>query len=180
MDCPKCHDDLTAYLDEELPVAETQEMKLHLEKCAPCREECEGLQSSTSLIAIHVGEIDPAPEIWQQLRSRLQEMPPPTGFFGLFRFLIGYRWVAALGTVAATLLLAAGMWGILQYRRTQRELESYMNDYIRMRNTAEQLHTLRIAQPPSAIEPMGHHTLENPFAEIRPVSITNPFRAEER
>jgi hypothetical protein len=180
MDCRKCHSDLTAYLDEELPGSEAVEMERHLEKCALCRQECEELRAAMHMITVHVHEIDPAPETWHQLRARLVEMPPPTGSFGLFRFLILYRWVTAVGTVAATLLLAVGIWGFIDYRHSQSELQSYMNDYMQMRNINERLHILAVTEPASPIESTGAFTLENPFTEMRPVALTNPFRVEER
>jgi hypothetical protein len=183
MDCRQCTEDMTAYLDGELAESETVEMKVHLDKCDSCSYECDELRESKTLVATHAPELLPAPEIWNNLRARIAEMPPPSGSTGFFRFLVVNRWATAVTTLAATLLLALGMWGYLQYRQTQSDLESYMSDYIETRTIAERLHSLQMAESagkPASIETLVPSAPENPFAEIRPVSFSNPFRVEER
>jgi anti-sigma factor RsiW len=183
MDCRQCTEDMTAYLDGELAEADAEQMKVHLNKCDSCSYECDELRESKTLVATHAAEILPAPEIWNNLRARIQEMPPPVGSSGFFRFLVVNRWATAVATLAATVLLAIGMWGYMQYRQTQSDLESYMNDYIEMRNIAERLHSLRMADSagrPASMETRLPGAPENPFADIRPVSFNNPFRVEER
>lgn len=180
MDCQNCSDNLTAYLDEELTDPESDEIRQHLDGCPPCREEHQDLKASMSLIAVNTRQIDPAPQIWHLVRARLVEMPPPTASSIFFRFLVVNRWATALGTMAVTVMLAGGVWGYMEYRHSQIQLESYMNDYIQMRNITEKLHNLQEAEPAAQIETAVPIFSENPFAEIRPVSFTNPFRAEER
>jgi hypothetical protein len=86
-------------------------------------------------------------------------------------------------TLAAMVLLAFGLWGYIQYQQSERELESYMSEYIEMRTIMERLHSLQMMEAqgnPSVIEAIGSSQTENPFANIRPVSFDNPFRTEEK
>jgi hypothetical protein len=184
MDCHKCNDDLTAFLDGEIAGLQRDEMESHLEKCPPCRQECEDLRGTATLISNYAADLDPAPQIWNNLRVRIMEMPAPVTPPGFFRFLVLNRWATATATMAATVLLALGLWGYMEYRQSQDDLAIYMDDYIQMRNLTERLHSLQVVQSSSsagfATEALGPEVPENPFAEIRPVSMTNPFRAEER
>jgi negative regulator of sigma E activity len=183
MDCRQCSDDLTAYLDGELPDSVAERMRRHLEECRPCQAEYKNLRDSASLIELHAKQIEPAPEIWNNLRARIEEMPAPTGSFGFFRFLVINRWAAATVTLAAMVLLAFGLWGYIQYQQSERELESYMSEYIEMRTIMERLHSLQMMEAqgnPSVIEAIGSSQTENPFANIRPVSFDTPFRTEEK
>jgi hypothetical protein len=121
--------------------------------------------------------------MWNNLRARISEMPSPTGPPGFFRFLVLNRWTAAAATVAATVVLALGLWGYLQHQQSERELQSYMSEYIEMRNITERLHSLdRVEAAPGTPEPSVLRAVydENPFAASRSVSFDNPFRSEER
>jgi negative regulator of sigma E activity len=181
MDCRECRDDLTAYLDGEIPDSVAEQMRRHLEECRPCHAEYRDLRDSASFVELHAGEIEPAPEMWNNLRARIAEMPAPTGSFGIFRLLVMNRWAAATVTLAAMVVLAFGLWGYMQHQQSERELESYMNEYIEMRTIMERLHNLQMTEAqgdPAVIESIGSSQMENPFASIRPVSFDNPFRAE--
>ncbi|MBZ5500274.1 MAG: zf-HC2 domain-containing protein [Acidobacteriia bacterium] len=183
MDCRQCNDDLTAYIDGELADSTADEMSRHLEKCRPCHDEYQDLRDSAVFVVSHTQELEPVPEIWNNLRSRIAEMPAPADAFGFFRFLVVNRWAAATATLAATLILALGLWGYMQYQQSQNELETYMNDYIQMRTITERLHTLQLMEAdntPPSVETAAPGSVENPFADIRPVSYSNPFRSEER
>jgi negative regulator of sigma E activity len=183
MDCRQCSNDLTAYLDGEIPDSVAEQMRRHLEECRPCHAEYQELRNSASFVESHAGEIEPAPEIWNNLRARIAKMPAPTGSFGYFRFLVMNRWAAAAVTLAAMVVLALGLWGYMQHQQSERELESYMNEYNEMRTIMERLHSLQMMEAhgdPSIIEAIGSSQMENPFASIRPVSLDNPFRTEEK
>lgn len=174
---------MTAYMDGELEGAVEEEMRLHLAKCPPCREEYRDLKESTALVVAHTEELEPVPEIWNNLRNRIAAMPPPSGSFSLFRFLVVNRWAAAATTVAATIALAFGMWSYMQYQQSQAELESSLNGYIRIRAIAERFHSRQLAdadRSPVNVNYFGPRDMRNPFAEIRPASFTNPFKSEER
>jgi anti-sigma factor (TIGR02949 family) len=183
MDCRQCNDEVTAYIDGELSTSDVEQMNRHLEKCPPCLAEYRDLKSSTTLVVSHAWELEPSPEIWNNLRSRIAEMPAPASPFGFFQFLVINRWAAALSTMAAIAVLFVGTWGYMQYQQSKSDLEASMQEYIQTRSVAERIHgqLLQAAESaPVSLEYVGPTNMENPFAEIRPVSFTNPFKAEDR
>lgn len=183
MDCRQCNDDMTAYMDGELEGTVAEDMRIHLAKCPPCHEEYRDLRDSTALVVAHVGELEPVPEIWNNLRNRIAQMPPPSSSFGLFRFLVVNRWAAAVTLMAATVVLAVGMWGYLQNQQSRSELEASLNEYVQTRAAAERLHSRQLAEAekaPLKMDYFGPEDMKNPFAEMRTVSFTNPFRSEDR
>ncbi len=183
MDCRKCSEDMTAYMDGELDGSTAREMRSHLDRCPPCRDEYRGLQDAAAFVTTHSGPIDPAPELWVNLRTRIAEMPPPAGKGGLFRFLVINRWAAAAATLAAVTVLAFGLWSYLQYQNSQDELEASFQMYFHTRVVAERLHGRQLAnteKAPFAEALAGSGVRGNPFADIRPVSDVNPFNTEKR
>ncbi len=180
MDCPECCDNLTAYLDGELAEALVERMKRHLEECAPCRVEFRELRESSDFVARNVRALEPVPEIWNNLRARIAEMPAPGGSFGFFRILVLNRWKAAAATLAATVILALGLWGFLQYQQSQRELASYMSEYLQKRAIQESMHALRMNGENNNPSPVLKGYPDNPFMSIKAVSFDNPFRSEDR
>ena len=183
MDCRQCSDDLTAYMDGELAESAAQQLKQHLEHCELCRAEYEELRDTATFVSEHAADLEPVPEIWNNLRSRIAELPAPAGSFGVFRFLAMNRWAGMLSTVAATAVLALGLWGYERYEQSRSELESYMNEYIQMRAAQERQYELRMIQErDNAMQgaPEAERAIDNPFADTRPVALTNPFHAEAR
>ncbi len=183
MDCQQCNEDMTAYMDGELEGSVAEEMRIHLAKCPPCHEEYRDLVDSTALVVAHARELDPVPEIWNNLRQRIAEMPPPSGSFGLFRFLTVNRWATAVATLAATILLAFGMWTYMQYQQSRSDLEASLDGYVRIRTVAERFHSRQMAKARNVtlnLDYFGPTDLKNPVAETQPVSFTNPFKSEER
>lgn len=183
MDCRQCSDDLTAYMDGELAESAAQQLKQHLEHCELCRAEYEELRDTATFVSEHAADLEPVPEIWNNLRSRIAELPAPAGSFGVFRFLAMNRWAGMLSTVAATAVLALGLWGYERYEQSRSELESYMNEYIQMRAAQERQYELQMIQErDDALQgaPEAERAIDNPFADTRPVALTNPFHAEAR
>lgn len=190
MKCRQCSDDLTAYIDGELPAPMAEQIKDHLKECPPCESEYRDLREAGVFIESHAADVEPVPELWNNLRSRIAEMPPPTNSSGFFRFLVMNRWVAATATVAATVVLALGIWGYMRYQDSQRELQSYMNHYLEQRSLMEQIHSQQLHR--ASYNPGGDGEREdivvdnpfavagNPFAGTRPVSLDNPFQTEAR
>ncbi len=183
MDCQRCMDDMTAYMDGELEGAVAEDMRDHLTKCLPCQAEYQDLKDSTAMVVEHAGELEPVPEIWNNLRNRIAEMPPPSRSLSPFRFLVVNRWAAAVTTVAATIALALGTWTYVQYQQSQSDLESSLSGYVRIRTITERYHGRQLTDANKSSINMnyfGPNEMRNPFAEIRPVSLTNPFKSEER
>jgi hypothetical protein len=181
MDCRKCNDDLTAYIDGELEGPNAEQLGLHLESCPPCKAEYKELRHAAGLVVAHTRQLEPSPELWNNLRARVAEMPAPGGSPSFFRFLVVNRWAAATATLAATAVLALGLWGYLQHRQGDLDLEADLNRYVQTRMVSEQLHSIQLLESQNApAEITGPVTLENPFGETRQVSFTNPFRSEDR
>jgi hypothetical protein len=175
---------LTAFLDNELTGRDREKIESHLAKCPPCQAECEELKGCMNLVGDNVAELSPSPEMWDTLRVRIAEIPAPLSPPGFFRFLVLNRWATAAATMAATVLLALALWGYMEYRQSQEDFNTYMSEYIQMRNITERLHSMQMQDSnfrnASMVETSEPNAPENPFAEIRPVNMTNPFRAEER
>jgi anti-sigma factor RsiW len=190
MNCRQCSDDLTAYIDGELPDQMAEQIKVHLKECPPCDSEYRDLREAGVFIESHAGDVAPVPELWNNLRSRIAEMPPPTNSSGFFRFLVMNRWVAATATVGATVVLAIGIWSYMRYQDSQQELQSYMNQYLEQRSLMEQIHSQQIRRAnysPATIADREDIIVDNPFAVtgnpfagMRPVSLDNPFQTEAR
>jgi anti-sigma factor RsiW len=183
MNCRQCSEDLTAFIDGELPGSDAEHLRLHLEMCPPCNAEYRDLSASADFVDTHARDLEPMPEIWNNLRARISEMPSPANSGGIFQFLTVNRWAAAMATLAATVVLAIGIWGYQQHQATEREFETFVNEYLVQRSVAERIHALQIRQTRNII-PTGELTpaafLENPFAEGRAKSMTNPFQSEEK
>ncbi len=183
MDCQRCLDDMTAFMDGELAGSAAEEMRDHLKKCPPCQAEYRDLKDSTAMVVEHVGELEPVPEIWNNLRNRIAEMPPPSRSLSPFHFLVVNRWAAAVTTVAATMALALGTWSYVQHQQAQSDLESSLSGYVRIRTITERYHSRQLTaadKPSFNMNYFGPNDMRNPFADIRPVSLTNPFKPEER
>ena len=183
MDCRLCSDELTAYLDGELSSTAAEQIREHLGKCPPCHEELHTLREAAAFVESHAREVEPVPEIWNNLRARITEMPAPAGPSGFFQFLVVNRWAAAAATLASTAVLALGLWGYMEHQASQRAFESYMSDYLLMRTVTERLHGLQIRQAKQLLSEGGvtrSMRSENPFLDGRPVPLANPFILEER
>ena len=183
MNCRDCSDELTAYIDGELDESAAEKMRAHLQKCRPCHDEFMDLKSSTTFIEANMPELEPIPELWNNLRSRIAEMPAPGKASGITRFLGLNGWITVAATAAASIILAFGFWGYTQHRASERELASYMNKYIEMRAMTERFHRLqlsRLRHNGYSFGLLGPGKLDNPFSVERPASVDNPFRLEGR
>ena len=183
MDCRLCSDELTAYLDGEISGTAAEQIRRHLEECPPCQDELQALRGAAAFVESHAREVDPVPEIWNNLRARIAAMPPPASRSGFFQFLVVNRWAAMAATLTSTVILALGLWGYLAHQSSRKALESYMSDYIAMRAVTERLHAVEARQWRHLKSEGGVARTpfpENPFVDHRPVSLANPFVSEER
>lgn len=72
MNCFTCERNLSAYLDDELPMDERIELEGHLDACAACRIEFESHQ--TAWEAAHRATAEAAPDtIWQGIEGQFVE-----------------------------------------------------------------------------------------------------------
>lgn len=178
-----CSDELTAYLDGELSAATAEQLRRHLDMCPPCRDELQALQGAASFVESHAPDVEPDPEIWNNLRARIAAMPTPADRSGFFQFLVVNRWAAMVATLVSVVVLGIGLWSYQAHQASRRALESYMQEYILMRSVTERLYAvemrqLRLMRSEWGVIPTP--PLDNPFVDQRPVSLANPFVSEGR
>lgn len=156
MDCKRCCEDLTAYLDGELAPARAAEIASHVRACAPCGLELKELQEAGEFVRRHAVMLEPRPEIWNNLRARIALRPEA----GPARsWLAGWLWNRRLAAAGAAAAVVLGVWGYVAHRESRRSLERYMMEYIQQRETVA-------------------GAVENPF--VLPPEFENPFRPEEQ
>ncbi len=183
MDCETITGDLTAYIDGELSDARKSHVETHLEHCPQCREEYHSLELSARFIETHARELQPAAEIWSQVRTRISGMEAPAPAAGLLQFLTERPWWSATATVVAVLVLAIGLRTFNQYQTAKRDLNEYMNHYVQMRDAEEQTHQRALHETQSDatdVDFVHAKYSDNPFATVEPTPDKNPFRSEDQ
>ena len=169
MHCERCTEDLTAYLDGELSDDEAEQVRIHLETCKSCAQELRSLMEAALLVESHLPQLEPCSKTWNLVQAQIPTHTKP--YF--FRLCVPSGWRAVTATSIVILALVFGLWGYIQHEKTQRDLEEYMSQYIRAREAQEQMQYLD--QTDYEYNPYA----ENPFAEVRSVSFSNPFRSED-
>jgi len=173
MNCRSCADDLTAYLDGELPSGRREEIAAHLRACGSCGRELAELELAAAFVGERVATLEPGPQLWNNLRARITALPAEPGPAWMIGGWPANRWLAALGGLAAAAAVVAALWGYLGYRESERSLQRYMASYIEQRGAI--LEPASVFRSDAAIDP-----LINPFARMQTESFENPFRSEER
>ena len=186
MECEKCTDDLTAYLDHELSEARAEAVKAHTEACRSCAAELLALKDAAEFVDSSVHAVGLRPEVWQGIRDRVSAMEAPEPTVGLFGFIEMHRWTASAAALAATVALVMGFWSYVRYEQSQKELHKYIDAYIQQREA----HNASLAPvsnisteqrpAPGTISPLiyrGEYD-GNPFLQVDSVTESNPFRVE--
>jgi anti-sigma factor RsiW len=190
MECEKCADDLTAYIDDELSDSRAGEIDFHLRGCRACAEEYRSLKASAGFVSSHIREIQPSEAIWEGLHARLlskQGHLPAAGWWHGLAFGGVRTWAV---TAAAASVMIAGLLGYYRYEafRKNGELVQYMSSYIQAREQQEQVRNSSVAAPQSdqpspdsspATNVFTLHTEyeDNPFVVLESDSFSsNPFR----
>jgi Putative zinc-finger len=173
MDCARCAEDLTAYLDGELSAARAEQVQSHLAACASCADEVRSLREAAAFVASHTPDLEVRPGAWNLLRARIAA---PSSSPSFFSFLAPGRWRWAMATLA---IAAAIALGFMQYHQLQRRnLDDYISQYIRYRQAHEP------AQPVftdfRARFMNGSSGAANPFAKLKATAMGNPFRMEDQ
>ena len=172
MDCTRCVEELTAFLDGELPPADLDCILSHLSSCAACSAELKSLQQAVNFIKLHQRELEVNPAIWRQVRARISTPPDSFRLPGL-RIARLHPYAIAATAIALTIAL-----GALYYRQTQRKnLEYYMKQYIQSRETNRPMPPALVNK--ELIPRSESNSSFNPFAEFEAPQPDNPFRVEE-
>jgi len=104
LDCGTVREELSAYIDNELPSAERREIEQHLQVCMGCFKEYMQLQA-TSAIMRSLREIEPPPGFNDRVKERLRQEEKR----GMWQRIARKPW-HSLGAAAAALLLVIGAW----------------------------------------------------------------------
>jgi anti-sigma factor RsiW len=173
MDCTRCTENLTAFLDGELSAADSEQASSHLSACASCAEEWRSLREAARFVESHRRELEVRPEVWNLVRARISV---PSEAPSLFDFLAPGRWRFAVATLAIVVVIVLGY---VQYQQLQRRsLDKYISQYMQDR----QAHAP--SQPVFTDFAANHQNkqsrADNPFAEFKATLSDNPFRLEDR
>ena len=175
MDCTECREDMTAYLDGELPPSKAAHVRTHVEGCLPCAEEIYGLSEAAELVRSHHRTLEPKPEGWRRVQARI------TRADSWWRRVIGdassgRQWQVALAA-ALVLGLAVGVLGYYRHLEAERSLQAYMADYVREREAQEwKLRTAAAKPHGGRLRFLDEERSDNPFLRVRGTMDTNPFR----
>lgn len=167
MDCKRCNEELTAFLDGELSPDDSAEVQSHVANCRLCAQELSGLQEMGDLLDAHTRELDPHVGSWSMIRSRIEQ--PNSHRFSL------QEWGPWRLTAATLALAAIVTFGYLHYRQVQsRDLDRYISQYIQDRET-------RLQGQPVSLTPTQFEDpyANNPFADVKAVLTDNPFSSED-
>ena len=186
MECEKCTDDLTAYLDGELSEQRALQIKSHVAACRSCASELAALEDSAGFFGANLREVEPASEVWQDIRTRISVMEAPTPALGLLGFLELHRWAVAGAALIITAVVGISVWGYWRREQSDRQLREYMNAYIQQResqnpgrmsvpnDSSPQVKRDATAKP----NPYRGDDDFNPFMQVDYTPYSNPFRAE--
>jgi anti-sigma factor RsiW len=172
MECARCRENLTAYLDGELSPAEFAGVRSHLDACAICAGELGSLQEAADFIGSQIRELEPGPASWPRIRTRISDQNSRSPF----RFLAFGRWRFAVATMVFMAALALSYFWHQQVQ--QRSLDEYISQYVKAREAGEHFRFL-IGKVRSGID-AENFSAGNPFIEAKATMDINPFRSEDR
>lgn len=107
IDCESVREELSAYIDNELPSSQRQKIEQHLQLCKRCYDEYFELQA-TSAIMRSLKEIEPPPGLKEKVKERLFKEEKQ----GIWQKIVRRPW-HSLGAAVAGLLLLIGSWNLL-------------------------------------------------------------------
>ena len=105
MNCLDCTDNLTAYLDQELPPGARSEVESHLGSCARCGDELRTLKEAMLLLESHSKPHAPSPAVWSNIRAQIAALPAPSGSRAFWLHSPVHRWALAAAALAVSLAL---------------------------------------------------------------------------
>jgi hypothetical protein len=112
MDCRTVHDQLSTYLDHDLPPQTRVLLDRHFDACPPCRTALTQLRTITAWVG-ELPQITPSSAFLQQVRARVEHLPQPSRP-GLFRRLAGSTPLQAAAALMVA-VSAALVWQMTPY-----------------------------------------------------------------
>jgi hypothetical protein len=172
MDCKRCSEDLTAYLDGELSSIDSARVDSHLDACVSCSEELRSLQRAAAFLASRTQELELRPGSWNRVRAQIS-IEKSASFWNIFSPI---RWRPAVAALTCLALLA---FGYIWYRQAQqRSLDAYIAQYEKARDAGRSFRRV-LANVDSGFAP-DNRAIENPFIEAKVSLDINPFLSEDR
>jgi len=181
MNCDRCTDELSAYLDGELSPPKMREMESHFHTCEPCARDLRSLRASSQFVEKHAVALELPEPLWQKVRARIEALPERRSRASIFDFLFARPLPAMAMATALIFLLAGGIRIIFRHLEDERVLAQYMSSYIHDRDRQEETEKLRQAgtQLESATE-AEIQPEDNPFVTASFSADDNPFRSEDQ
>jgi anti-sigma factor RsiW len=193
MDCQKCTEDLTAYLDGEIAASRAGQIESHIQGCSTCEAEYKSLKETSDFVTSHLGGIALRQEVWAGIRSRIATADPPSPAWQWRFSPLKGSWRVAAVTSTAALILALGILGynIYETRQEEAQLRRYMISYVAARDAQELAYGAAADDADSILTDPNRSAAsqtvldrykyeENPFAVSDTESYSNPFRSEDR
>lgn len=159
-------EDFSLYLDGETADPGYEEIRLHLETCARCREEVRNWRSLDSMFRSDESAIEVPPWQWQRIAAHLEAPLPAGRLAGIGR--IFRPWSFAWNLTLTSLLLAGMLIGGMEYRNTleERQLLLAVTNYAA--NEGQ-----RIAAEGNPFRDRNV-TTDNPFSQARSANHNEP------
>ena len=111
MICSDVQDQLSAYMDKMLSVAQMKAIDEHLSHCPDCRRELRQLEETVALLH-QMGEVEPPPDLTEAIINTIQSSAKKDrGRISIWRRLQDRKSLGGLIAVAACLLIAAVIVG---------------------------------------------------------------------
>lgn len=181
MNCREALEYSSAFIDGELSPGAVATFRDHVGSCRGCAEALKGLEDASRTVIGNLRTIEPGPQVWLRIQSRIASLPAPRERSGFWGLLFAPRLGLAAAASVLILALVSGTVTVVLHRRSEAELQEYMDRYIQARYAASQSDAVEEA----AWWPSVHTATrtggepENPFLDVdysRP--IVNPFEAE--
>jgi len=180
MDCLKCLEDLTPYLDDELDDKSRDRVEKHINLCHSCDAEFRSLSVSYNLVDEALEAVEIRPELWDRVAADLpwdrtwKDRRPGwrSSLAALLQF-PGRTWAASF-TAVALLATIAFFWPVSQ--KTNAEIEGLRRQLNVMVEEMDRQDTLRHR---TQTDPGRDGYGSNPFAPQHVSLDSNPFHSAE-
>jgi len=170
MDHPEVWGRLNDLVDGALPPAEREPLLEHLEGCAACRAELEGLRALRAATEALPREIAPPRDLWPQIAARLGEREGRAGAAGATVVAVDFRagsrrrgWTRWAPLAAAAVLLVV--------------LSSGITAHLMRARGAAPLAAVRVSDPPASARPLSALVAFRP-TEIEYLGTVEALQAE--
>ncbi|MGH9338593.1 MAG: anti-sigma factor family protein [Acidobacteriota bacterium] len=171
MECRTWSEALTAYMDQELPQEQVQQIEKHLDSCPECDGEYRSLFYSYEVLNRFASGIELNPGLWTRIESKIVSKPKAELFFDL-RSLFSIRWVP----LAVAAALAVGFAVPFFWNSDQSlNVEARFNSWVESREQIERRHYQMMTVSHDA---KLDEVFPNPFARQTFDAQNNPFSPE--